>query len=177
MLPVSLSAAFHTTRLALPHMRRQNWGRIINIASVHGKVASPYKSAYVAAKHGMLGLTKVTALETADTPITANSICPGWVMTELVAAQVRSNAEAAGIPFEQAATELLSGSRTILAGIYLDRASQGIERPCCCGQEKQPTRVFSRPEDVGSLAVWLCSESAHTMRGAALSMDGGWSVP
>ena len=118
MLPVSLSAAFHTTRLALPHMRRQNWGRIINIASVHGKVASPYKSAYVAAKHGMLGLTKVTALETADTPITANSICPGWVMTELVAAQVRSNAEAAGIPFEQAATELLSVSPTILAGIW-----------------------------------------------------------
>ena len=89
-------------------MRRQNWGRIINTASVHGKVASPYKSAYVAAKHGMLGLTKVTALETADTAITANSVCPGWVMTELVAAQVRSNAEAAGIPFEQAATELLS---------------------------------------------------------------------
>ena len=99
-------------------MRRQNWGRVINIASVHGKVASPYKSAYVAAKHGLLGLTKVTALETADTPITANSICPGWVMTELVAAQVRSNAEAAGIPFEQAATELLSVSRTTLAGIW-----------------------------------------------------------
>ena len=119
---VSLTAAFHTTRLALPHMRRQNWGRIINIASVHGKVASPYKSAYVAAKHGMLGLTKVTALETADTAITANSVCPGWVMTELVAAQVRSNAEAAGIPFEQAATELLSvraGTEPRLSGPFV----------------------------------------------------------
>lgn len=149
-MAINLSSAFHTTRLALPAMRAANWGRIINIASVHGLVASAQKSAYVAAKHGLVGLTKVTALETATTGITCNAICPGWVLTPLVQKQVEAKAAASGISIE-AATEQLLG-------------------------EKEPSMRFTTPEELGALAVFFCSEAAANVRGAAWNMDGGWAA-
>ncbi len=150
VIAINLSSAFHTTRLALPYMQQKNWGRIINIASVHGLVASAGKSAYVAAKHGLIGLTKVTALENAHTGITCNAICPGWVLTPLVQKQVDARASSAKIPTEQAKKELL--------------------------MEKQPSGEFVTPDELGAMAVFLCSPAANQVRGAAWNMDGGWAA-
>ncbi|WP_284281672.1 3-hydroxybutyrate dehydrogenase [Limnobacter litoralis] len=148
VIAINLSAAFHTTRLFLPAMKERNWGRIINIASAHGLVASANKSAYVAAKHGIVGLTKVVALETAQTGVTCNAICPGWVLTPLVQAQIDKRAAAEGISVDKAKIELLA--------------------------EKQPSLEFVTPEQLGGLAVFLCSDDAAQVRGAAWNMDGGW---
>lgn len=148
VIAINLSSAFHTTRLSLPSMRAKNWGRIINLASAHGLVGSAGKSAYVAAKHGLVGLTKVTALETAQTGITANAICPGWVLTPLVQKQVDARAAAENISIDQAKRELL--------------------------MEKQPSGEFVTPEQLGGLAVFLCSSAANQVRGVAWNVDGGW---
>ena len=150
ILAINLTSAFHTTRLALPGMQRNNWGRIINLASVHGLVASAQKSAYVAAKHGLVGLTKVTALETAHTGITCNAICPGWVLTPLVQKQVDDRAAREGLSNEQAKKALLA--------------------------EKQPSGEFVTPEELGALAVFFCSPAANQVRGVAWNMDGGWAA-
>ncbi len=150
IIAINLSSAFHTSRLALPHMKKQNWGRIINIASAHGLVASAQKAAYVAAKHGIVGLTKVTALENATSGITCNAICPGWVLTPLVQKQLDDKAKALGISNEKA-TELLLG-------------------------EKEPSMQFTTPEEIGELAVFLCSKPANNVRGVAWAMDGGWTA-
>jgi 3-hydroxybutyrate dehydrogenase len=148
VIAINLSSAFYGTKYALPDMKRRNWGRIINIASAHGLVASVNKAAYVAAKHGILGLTKVTALENAQTGITANAICPGWVMTPLVQKQIDAIAARDTISNE-AATRLLLG-------------------------EKQPSQQFVTIEQLGDVAVFLCSEAAAQMRGVPISVDGGW---
>ena len=148
ILAINLSSAFHTSRLALPYMKQKNWGRIINLASTHGLVASAQKSAYVAAKHGLIGLTKSTALETAQTGVTANAICPGWVLTPLVQKQVDDRAAREGVSNEQAKKNLLS--------------------------EKQPSGEFVTPEELGALAVFFCSAAANQVRGVAWNMDGGW---
>ena len=148
IIAINLTSAFHTTRLALPSMKARNWGRIINVASTHGLVASVEKSAYVAAKHGIVGFTKVTALETAQTGVTANAICPGWVLTPLVQKQVEARAQRDGIPIEQAKRELVI--------------------------EKQPSGQFVTPEELGALAVFLASDAARQVRGAIWNMDGGW---
>jgi len=150
ILAINLSSAFHTTRLALPAMQAANWGRIINVASVHGLVASAQKSAYVAAKHGLVGLTKVTALENATTGITCNAICPGWVLTPLVQQQVDARAKAGGLSNEEAKRQLLA--------------------------EKEPSLQFTTPEELGELAVFFCSEAAKNVRGVAWNMDGGWAA-
>ncbi len=148
IIAINLSASFHTSRLALPQMKKKNWGRIINIASAHGLVASEQKSAYVAAKHGLVGLTKVIALETAHTHITCNAICPGWVLTPLVQKQIEARAKEQGISVEQAKKDLLV--------------------------EKQPSGEFVTPEQLGALAIFLCSDAAIQVRGAAWNIDGGW---
>jgi 3-hydroxybutyrate dehydrogenase len=148
IIAINLSSAFHTTRCALPGMRARNWGRIINVASAHGLVASAQKSAYVAAKHGLVGLTKSVALETATTGITVNAICPGWVLTPLVQKQVDARAAAEGVDGAEATRRLLG--------------------------EKQPSLQFTTPEQLGGLAVFLCSPAADNIRGAALNVDGGW---
>ncbi len=150
ILAINLSSAFHTTRLALPAMRSANWGRIINVASVHGLVASAQKSAYVAAKHGIVGLTKVTALETATTGVTCNAICPGWVLTPLVQKQVDAKAAAQGISNQEATAQLLG--------------------------EKEPSLQFTTPEELGALAVFFCSAAGNNVRGVAWNMDGGWAA-
>ncbi|HCQ7753109.1 3-hydroxybutyrate dehydrogenase [Citrobacter sp. 50677481] len=147
IIAINLSSVFHTTRLALPSMRAQNWGRIINIASVHGLVASKDKAAYVAAKHGVVGFTKTTALETAQTGITCNALCPGWVLTPLVQQQIDKRIAEGADP---------SDAREALLA------------------EKQPSRAFVTPEQLGELALFLCSEGAAQVRGAAWNMDGGW---
>ncbi|MDP4299543.1 3-hydroxybutyrate dehydrogenase [Leptothrix discophora] len=150
ILAINLSSAFHTTRLALPGMQARNWGRIVNIASVHGQVASAQKSAYVAAKHGVVGLTKVTALENATTGVTCNAICPGWVLTPLVQKQVDARAAADGVDNGEATRRLLG--------------------------DKQPSMQFTTPEELGELAVFLCSAAANNVRGVAWSVDGGWTA-
>ncbi|MCO8249763.1 3-hydroxybutyrate dehydrogenase [Comamonas thiooxydans] len=150
ILAINLSSAFHTTRLALPAMQQANWGRIINVASVHGLVGSAEKSAYVAAKHGIVGLTKVTALENATTGVTCNAICPGWVLTPLVQKQVDAKAAAQGISNEDATRQLLG--------------------------EKEPSMQFTTPEELGELAVFFCSAAANNVRGVAWNMDGGWAA-
>jgi len=150
ILAINLTSAFHTSRLALPAMKATNWGRIINVASVHGLVASAQKSAYVAAKHGIVGLTKVTALETATTGVTCNAICPGWVLTPLVQKQVDAKAAAQGISNEDAKKQLLG--------------------------EKEPSLQFTTPEELGELAVFFCSSAANNVRGVAWNMDGGWAA-
>lgn len=150
IMAINLSSAFHTTRLALPAMQKANWGRIINVASVHGLVASAHKSAYVAAKHGIVGLTKVTALENATTGITCNAICPGWVLTPLVQKQVDAKAQTQSISIEEATKQLL--------------------------REKEPSMQFTTPEELGALAVFFCSEAAGNVRGVAWNMDGGWAA-
>jgi 3-hydroxybutyrate dehydrogenase len=148
IIAINLSSAFHTTRMALPGMKQRNWGRIINLASVHGLVASAQKSAYVAAKHGIVGLTKVTALETAQTGVTCNAICPGWVLTPLVQKQVDARAEKDKVNNEEAKKRLLS--------------------------EKQPSGEFVTPDQLAALAVFFCSPAATQIRGVAWNMDGGW---
>ena len=150
VIAINLSSSFHTTRLVLPGMRDRNWGRIVNIASVHGLVASANKSAYVAAKHGLVGLTKVTALETATTGITCNAICPGWVLTPLVQQQVDAKAQAMNLSVAEATKLLLS--------------------------EKEPSMQFTTPEELGALAVFLCSTAGNNVRGVAWNMDGGWAA-
>ena len=150
IIAINLSSAFHTTRLALPGMRAKNWGRVINIASAHGLVASPQKSAYVAAKHGIIGFTKATALEVATTGITSNAICPGWVLTPLVQKQIDDRAAREGITVDQAKLDLLS--------------------------EKQPSLEFVTPEQLGELAVFLCSPAGNNVRGVAWAVDGGWTA-
>lgn len=148
IIAINLSAAFHATRAALPQMKARGWGRIINIASVHGQVASPNKAAYVAAKHGLVGLTKVVALETATSGVTCNAICPGWVLTPLVQKQVDAKAAAQGISIEAATRQLLG--------------------------EKEPSMQFTTPEELAELAVFFCSSAANNVRGVAWNMDGGW---
>ena len=150
IIALMLSAPFFAIQEALPVMRKNGWGRIINIASVHGLVASPYKAAYVAAKHGLVGLTKVVALETARDPVTCNAICPGWVLTPLVQKQIDAIAAKDGLSNDAAKEKLL--------------------------EEKQPSLDFVTPQDIGDLAVYLCSEGARQMRGSALSIDGGWAA-
>jgi 3-hydroxybutyrate dehydrogenase len=150
VIAINLTSAFHTTRLALPAMRAANWGRIINVASVHGLVASVDKSAYVAAKHGIVGLTKVVALENATTGVTCNAICPGWVLTPLVQKQVDAKAAALGLSNEEAKRRLLG--------------------------EKEPSMQFTTPEELGELAVFFCSAAANNVRGVAWNMDGGWTA-
>ena len=148
IIAINLTSAFHTSRLVLPRMRANNWGRIINLASVHGLVASAGKSAYVAAKHGLIGLTKAGALETASTGVTVNAICPGFVLTPLVQKQVDARAAKDGISNDEAKKALLA--------------------------DKQPSGEFVTPEELGALAVFLCSDAAKQVRGVAWNMDGGW---
>jgi 3-hydroxybutyrate dehydrogenase len=156
IIAINLSSAFHATRLALPAMQAadnkhgsgKGWGRIINVASVHGLVASAEKSAYVAAKHAIIGLTKVTALENATSGVTCNAICPGWVLTPLVQKQVDARAAAGGITNEMATAQLLG--------------------------EKEPSLQFTTPEELGALAVFFCSPAGNNVRGVAWNMDGGW---
>lgn len=150
VLGTNLSSVFYGTKYALPAMRAKGWGRIINIASVHGLVASDQKSAYVAAKHGVVGLTKVTALETAGSGITCNAICPGWVLTPLVQNQIDAIAARDGLSNDDATKKLL--------------------------EPKQPSMQFATPADVGAMAVYLCSEAARQVTGASLTIDGGWAA-
>jgi 3-hydroxybutyrate dehydrogenase len=150
IIAINLSSAFHTTRLAIPAMRAKNWGRVINIASAHGLVASAQKSAYVAAKHGIVGFTKSVALETATTGVTVNAICPGWVLTPLVQKQIDARSAKEGIALEQAKRELLA--------------------------EKQPSLQFTTPEQLGELAVFLCSPAGDNIKGIAWAVDGGWTA-
>ena len=150
ILAINLSSAFYSIKAALPHMRRRRWGRIVNIASAHGLVASATKSAYVAAKHGLLGLTKVVALETARSPITCNAICPGWVLTPLVQKQIDDAAARDEISNDEAKMRLLA--------------------------EKQPSLEFATPEQIGAAAVFLCSSAADQIRGTSISVDGGWTA-
>lgn len=148
LLAVNLSSAFHLMRLMLPNMQKNGWGRVINIASAHGLVASANKSAYVASKHGLIGLTKASALENAGNGVTCNAICPGWVLTPLVQKQIEKRANAQGITVEQAEVDLL--------------------------KEKQPSEQFVTPEQVGEFVAFLCTDAANQINGASLSIDGGW---
>lgn len=150
IIAINLTSAFHMTRLALPLMKKKGWGRIINVASVHGLIASPYKSAYVSAKHGMLGLTKTVALEVAEQGITCNAICPGYVMTPLVDGQIDDTAKARGIPRETVIRDVMLGP--------------------------QPTKRFVTVEELAGLTVFLCSEEGASINGAALPVDGGWTA-
>jgi 3-hydroxybutyrate dehydrogenase len=150
IIAIDLSSAFHTTRLALPSMLRNKWGRIINIASAHGLVASAFKSAYVAAKHGIVGLTKVTALETAEQGITCNAICPGYVYTPLVEAQIDGQAKAHNIPREKVIRDVLLA--------------------------QQPNKRLATVEELGALSVFLASDAAASITGIAMPVDGGWTA-
>ena len=150
VIAINLSADFHAIKAALPHMKKRGWGRIINIASAHGLVASTSKVAYVTAKHGVVGMTKVVALETAGTAITCNAICPGWVLTPLVQKQIDDLAKRENLPQAEAKRRLLA--------------------------EKQPSGDFVTTDQIGALALYLCSDAAAQIRGAALSIDGGWTA-
>lgn len=150
ILAINLSSAFHAMRAALPQMKQRKWGRIINIASAHGLVASPFKSAYVAAKHGVLGLTKTAALETAEDGVTVNAICPGYVLTPLVQKQIPETAKARGLTEEQVIKDVLLHA--------------------------QPTRQFVTTKQIGALAVFLCTDAAASMTGTALPIEGGWTA-
>ena len=150
VIAINLSADFHAIKAALPHMKKRGWGRIINIASAHGLVASANKVAYVTAKHGVVGMTKVVALETAGTAITCNAICPGWVLTPLVQKQIDDLAKRENLPQAEAKRRLLA--------------------------EKQPSGDFVTTDQIGALALYLCSDAAAQIRGAALSIDGGWTA-
>lgn len=150
IIAINLSSAFHTVRTALPDMRRRDWGRIVNIASVHGLVASVNKVAYIAAKHGVIGLTKTVALETATTGITCNAICPGWVLTPLVQKQFEDRASRDSLTVQQAKEQLLA--------------------------EKMPSREAVTPEQIGAMTAFLCSDAAAQIRGAALPIDGAWTA-
>ena len=148
VIAINLSGAFHATKAAIPGMKRRGWGRIVNIASAHGLVASAQKVAYVAAKHGLVGMTKVAGIELANTGVTCNAICPGWVLTPLVQRQLDARAEREGRSVAAVTDDLL--------------------------REKQPMLKFSTPEQIGALAVFLCSDAAATITGSPLSVDGGW---
>lgn len=150
IIAINMSAAFHTTKAVLPGMKAKGWGRIINIASAHGLVASPFKSAYVAAKHGVLGITKTVALEVAEQGITVNAICPGYVWTPLVEKQIPDTAEARGLTEDEVINDVLLHA--------------------------QPTKKFVTVEQLGGLAVFLCSEEAASITGIALPVDGGWTA-
>ena len=149
IIAINMSSAFHTTAMALPMMRKAGWGRVINIASAHGLRASPYKSAYVTAKHGVLGMTKVVALETAKEPITANAICPGYVLTPMVEKQIPSTAKEYNIPESEAI------EKVILA--------------------KQPSKEFVTIEQLAGIALFLCSDAAAQITGTSIAADGGWT--
>jgi 3-hydroxybutyrate dehydrogenase len=148
IIAINLSSSFHSIRAAMPGMKKRQWGRIINIASAHGLVASAQKVAYVAAKHGIVGLTKVVAVEAANNGVTCNAICPGWVLTPLVQKQIDARAQASGQSPREAEIALLS--------------------------EKQPMHQFTKPENIGALAVFLASDAAASITGSAYSIDGGW---
>lgn len=148
IIAINLSSAFHSIHAAMPGMKKRKWGRIINIASAHGLVASAQKVAYVAAKHGLVGLSKVVAIEAANDGVTCNAICPGWVLTPLVQKQIDDRAKASGKSVREAEIALLS--------------------------EKQPMHQFTKPESIGALAVFLCSDAAASITGSAYSIDGGW---
>jgi 3-hydroxybutyrate dehydrogenase len=150
ILAINLTSAFHTTRLALPAMRQNGFGRIINVASAHGLVGSPFKAAYVAAKHGIVGLTKVTALETAEEGITCNAVCPGYVSTPLVEAQIDGQAKAHGISRDQVIRDVLLA--------------------------QQPNKRFATVEELGALTVFLSTDAAASITGIALPVDGGWTA-
>ena len=150
ILAINLSSAFHTTAAALPLMRSAGWGRVINIASAHGLTASPYKSAYVAAKHGIVGLSKVTALETAEEPITCNAVCPGYVLTPLIESQIPDTMKQYGMDRE-----------TVIRNVLLER---------------QPSKQFATTEQLGGCVAFLCSDAAAQITGTTLSVDGGWTA-
>ncbi|MDG1736464.1 MAG: 3-hydroxybutyrate dehydrogenase [Paracoccaceae bacterium] len=150
IIAINLSSAFHTSAAALPIMRKAGWGRVVNIASAHGLTASPYKSAYIAAKHGVVGLTKTIALETAEEPITANAICPGYVLTPLVEAQIPDQMKAHDMEREE-----------VIKKVMLAR---------------QPSREFATVEQLGGTTVFLCSDSAAQITGTTISVDGGWTA-
>src|SRR5713101_853 len=150
ILAINLSSAFHTTRSALPAMLKNKWGRIINVASAHGLVASPFKSAYVAAKHGIVGLTKVIALEGAESGVTCNAICPGYVWTPLVEKQIADQATAHGISREEVVHDVLLA--------------------------QQPNKRFATVDEIGALALFLCTDAAASITGTALPVDGGWTA-
>jgi len=150
IIAVNLTAAFHTVRLAVPMMKANRWGRIINIASAHGLIASPFKSAYIAAKHGLVGLTKTVALETAEQGITCNAICPGWVITPLVDKQIDAQAEAHKMPRDD-----------VIRKVILER---------------QSTKEFVKIEEVAALAVFLAGDAAASITGTSMSIDGGWTA-
>ncbi|OFX06278.1 MAG: 3-hydroxybutyrate dehydrogenase [Alphaproteobacteria bacterium RIFCSPHIGHO2_12_FULL_63_12] len=150
IIAINLSSAFHAVRAALPGMKRRGWGRIVNIASAHGLVASPYKSAYVAAKHGVVGLSKTIALETAQAGITCNVICPGYVWTPLVEKQIEDQARTHSIPRDKVVTDILL--------------------------KAQPNKRFAQTDEIGALAAFLCSESAASITGASIPVDGGWTA-
>ncbi|WP_323782528.1 3-hydroxybutyrate dehydrogenase [Thalassovita sp.] len=150
IVAINMSSTFHTTAAALPMMRKAGWGRVVNIASAHGLTASPFKSAYVAAKHGVVGLSKVTALETAEEPITCNAICPGYVLTPLVEAQIPDTMEKYGM-----------GREEVIKKVMLER---------------QPSREFATVEQLGGTTVFLCSDAAAQITGTTISVDGGWTA-
>ena len=150
IIAINLSSAFHTAAAALPGMRKSGWGRVVNIASAHGLTASPYKSAYIAAKHGVVGLSKTVALETAQDPITCNAICPGYVLTPLVEAQIPNQMAAHGMDRE-----------TVIKEVMLAR---------------QPSREFATVEQIGGTTVFLCSDAAAQITGTTISVDGGWTA-
>ena len=150
VIAINLSSAYHTTAAALPMMRKAGWGRVVNVASAHGLTASPYKSAYVAAKHGIVGLTKTVALETAEEPITCNAICPGYVLTPLVEAQIPDQMKTHGMDRD-----------TVVREIMLAR---------------QPSKAFATTEQIGGTAVFLCSDAAAQITGTTISVDGGWTA-
>ncbi len=150
VIAINLSSAFHTTAVALPMMRAAGWGRVVNISSAHGLTASPFKSAYIAAKHGVVGLTKTVALETAEEPITCNAICPGYVLTPLVEAQIPDQMKVHGMDRD-----------TVLREVMLTR---------------QPSREMATVEEIGGTTVFLCSEAAKQITGTTISVDGGWTA-
>jgi 3-hydroxybutyrate dehydrogenase len=150
ILAINLSSAFHTTAAALPLMRANGWGRVVNIASAHGLTASPFKSAYVAAKHGVVGLSKVTALETAGAGITCNAVCPGYVLTPLVEAQIPDQMKKHGMDRD-----------TVIKEVMLER---------------QPSRQFATTEQIGGTVAFLCSAAADQITGTTISVDGGWTA-
>ena len=150
IIAIMLSSAFHTTAAALPMMRAAGWGRVINVASAHGLTASPYKSAYVSAKHGVVGMTKVVALETAKEPITANAICPGYVSPTLVEAQIPDTAKEYNMTEEEVIEKVLL--------------------------ERQPSKEFATTDQLGGVAAFLCSPDADQITGTTISVDGGWTA-